>query len=169
MILYPKYYCDRVTDIKIEFLKENNIKGLILDVDNTLLNTDKIILEGLVEWHQKIVESGIKTLIVSNSNKKEKLDYISGELNIPYISFATKPLKRGFVKAQKQLNIPYEEIAAVGDKIFTDVIGANRCNIFSILVKPIDEKDLLITKWKRPIEQKIVNRYLAKQKSNDEK
>lgn len=169
MILYPKYYCDRVTDIKIEFLKENNIKGLILDVDNTLLNTDKIILEGLVEWHQKIVESGIKTLIVSNSNKKEKLDYISGELNIPYISFATKPLKRGFVKAQKQLNIPYEEIAAVGDQIFTDVIGANRCNIFSILVKPIDEKDLLITKWKRPIEQKIVNRYLAKQKSNDEK
>ena len=108
-------------------------------------------------------------LIVSNSNKKPKLDYISGELNIPYISFATKPLKRGFLKAQKMLELPFEEIAAIGDQIFTDVICANRCNIFSILVKPIDENDLLITKWKRPLEQKIVDRYLEKQKSKDEK
>ena len=169
MDLYPKFYCNRVTDVTVEFLQKNNIKGLILDVDNTLLNTDKIMVEGLIEWHDKIVASGIKTMIVSNSNKKPKLDYISGELNIPYISFATKPFKRGFLKAQKMLELPFEEIAAIGDQIFTDVICANRCNIFSILVKPIDEKDLLITKWKRPIEQKIVDRYLKEQKSKDEK
>ena len=169
MNLYPKYYCDRITDIKVDFLKENNIKGLILDVDNTLLDTDKKMVDGLIEWHENIVANGFKTLIVSNSNKKEKLDYISGELNIPYISFATKPLKRGFIKAQKMLDLPFEEIAAIGDQIFTDVICANRCNVFSILVKPIDENDLLITKWKRPLEQKIIDKYLEKQKSKDEK
>ena len=56
-----------------------------------------------------------------------------------------------------------ENIAAVGDQIFTDVIGANRCKLFPILVEPVDSKDLLITKWKRPIEEKIVQNYLKKQ------
>lgn len=166
MNIYPKYYCDRITDIKVDFLKENNIKGLILDVDNTLLDTRLNMVEGLEEWHDEIVKAGIKTMIVSNSNKKEKLDSISGKLNVEYIRLATKPLKRGFIKAQKMLNIPFENIAAIGDQIFTDVIGANRCNIFSILVKPINEEDIWITKWKRPIEEKIVQKYLEEKDKN---
>lgn len=166
MNIYPKYYCDRITDIKVDFLKENNIKGLILDVDNTMLDTRLNMVEGLLEWHEKIVKAGIKTMIVSNSNKKEKLDSISGKLNVEYIRLATKPLKRGFIKAQKMLQIPFENIAAIGDQIFTDVIGANRCNIYSILVKPINEEDIWITKWKRPIEEKIVKKYLEEQNKN---
>ena len=166
MNIYPKYYCDRITDIKVDFLKENNIKGLILDVDNTLLDTRLNMVEGLEEWHDEIVKAGIKTMIVSNSNKKEKLDSISGKLNVEYIRLATKPLKRGFIKAQKMLNIPFENIAAIGDQIFTDVIGANRCNIFSILVKPINVEDIWITKWKRPIEEKIVQKYLEEKDKN---
>ena len=166
MNIYPKYYCDRITEIKVDFLKENNIKGLILDVDNTLLDTRLNMVEGLEEWHDEIVKAGIKTMIVSNSNKKEKLDSISGKLNVEYIRLATKPLKRGFIKAQKMLNIPFENIAAIGDQIFTDVIGANRCNIFSILVKPINEEDIWITKWKRPIEEKIVQKYLEEKDKN---
>ena len=160
MILYPKFYYKSIVDIDVEFLKKNNIKGLVLDVDNTIIDTDKNFVDGIIEWHLEMKEHGIKTIILSNSNKKEKLDYISGELNIPYISFATKPLKRGFIKAQKMLDLPFEEIAAIGDQIFTDVIGANRCNMVSILVEPINEKDLWMTKWKRPIEKKIVDKYL---------
>ena len=160
MDLYPKYYCDRITDIKVGFLKENIIKGLILDVDNTLLDTDKKMVDGLIEWHENIVANGFKTLIVSNSNKKEKLDNVSKKLDIEYISFAKKPFKGGFKKALKKLELAPENVAAVGDQIFTDVIGANRCKIFSILVEPINEQDLWITKWKRPIEKKIVDKYL---------
>ena len=59
MNIYPKYYCDRITDIKVDFLKENNIKGLILDVDNTLLDTRLNMVEGLEEWHDEIVKAGI--------------------------------------------------------------------------------------------------------------
>ena len=58
------------------------------------------------------------------------------------------------------LDLNEENIAAVGDQIFTDVIGANRCKMFSILVKPIEEKDYLITRIKRPIEKMIINKYL---------
>lgn len=61
------------------------------------------------------------------------------------------------------LNLDYSEIAAVGDQIFTDILGANRCKMYSILVEPIEEKDIFITLLKRPIEKHIKNRYLKKQ------
>ncbi len=160
MILYPKYYCKRITDISIEFLKKNNIKALILDVDNTLIDIDKNFVEGLEEWHKNICNSGVKTIILSNSNNVDKVISVAKALEIEYIYFGTKPLKRGFKKAIEKLQVPPENIAAVGDQIFTDIIGANRCKIFPILVEPVNEKDLFITKWKRPIEEKIIKKYL---------
>ena len=66
------------------------------------------------------------------------------------------------MKASKQLEIDPSKIAAVGDQIFTDIIGANRCNMFSILVKPVDKKDIFITWIKRPIENVLIQRYLKK-------
>lgn len=64
--------------------------------------------------------------------------------------------------AQKRLEIPNENIAAIGDQIFTDVIGANRSKMFSILVKPLAEKDLWMTRVKRPIENLVIKNYLKK-------
>ncbi len=160
MSIYPKSYFEKVTDISPEFLKENKIQGLILDVDNTLIDFDRNLLKGIDDWYQKIRENDIKCIILSNSNKQEKIKMVADSIGIPFIYFATKPLKRGFVKAQKQLEIQNENIAVVGDQIFTDVIGANRCKMFSILVKPIAEKDIWITKVKRPIENMIIRHYL---------
>lgn len=160
MFFYPKQYLESVKDITIDFLKENNIKALILDVDNTILDFDKNIPEGVEEWCESLKEQGIKFCILSNSNKKEKVEMVAGKLKIPYFYFGTKPLKRGFNKAIKILKEENRNIAAVGDQIFTDIIGANRCKMFSILVKPIAEKDLLVTKIKRPLENMIIKRYL---------
>ena len=83
-------------------------------------------------------------------------------LGINYIKFAMKPLKRGFKKAQKELNLPNENIAVVGDQIFTDVIGANSSKMHSILVEPLAEKDLWMTRFKRPIEELVIKKYLKK-------
>lgn len=160
MNIYPKLYCKKVTDITPEYLKNNNIKGLILDVDNTLLDFDLKIIDGLKPWHDEIKKNNIKCVILSNSNKLEKIKMVANLIEIPYIKFATKPLKRGFIKAQKLLEIPNENIAVVGDQIFTDVIGANRSNMFSILVEPIDKKDLFLTKIKRPLENMVIKKYL---------
>lgn len=166
MILYPKYYCDRITDITAEFLKENNIKALILDVDNTLIDIDRNLVDGLIEWHKNMDSNGIKMIILSNSYKKDKVKKVADTLNLEYIYFGKKPLKNGFKKAIKKLDLEPQNIGAVGDQIFTDVIGANRCKLFPILVKPVAEKDLLITKWKRPLENKIIQKYLEKQKAD---
>ena len=155
-MIYPKEYFNSVKDITIEFLKENNIKGLILDVDNTLISLDKKMPEGISNWAKKLKEQGIKLCILSNSNKIEKVEAVAKIIEVPYIFFGKKPLKSGFIRAKEILKLQNENIAVVGDQIFTDIIGANRCNMFSILVKPIEEKDYLITKIKRPIEKFII-------------
>ena len=159
MLLYPKEYFNSVKDISINFLKNNNINGLILDVDNTLISLDKVMPKGVLDWAKNMKNNGIKICILSNSNKINKVEAVAKMLEVPYIFFGKKPLKTGFLRAKDILKLKEENIAVVGDQIFTDIIGANRCNMFSILVKPIEEKDYLITKIKRPIEKFIIKKY----------
>ena len=118
-------------------------------------------------WCNNLKKEGIKFIIVSNTNKLKKVQAVSEKLGIEYIYRAMEPLKKGFKKAQKMLNIPPENIATVGDQIFTDVIGGNLCNMFPILVEPIDKKDLIITRIKRPLENIIIKQYLKSVKQNN--
>ena len=89
------------------------------------------------------------------ASKKEKVENVANKIEIPYRLLAKKPFKRGFLKIQKELNINPENIGVVGDQIFTDVIGGNRCKMFTILVDPVGKKDYWYTAWKRPIENRI--------------
>lgn len=161
-MVYPREYLDSVKDISIELLHKNDIRGIILDVDNTLIDLDRKMLDGVQDWVENLKREGIKFCIVSNSNKVDKVKKVAETLDAPYIYFAKKPLKIGFKKAKQILGLEEKNIAAVGDQIMTDVIGANRCNMFSILVKPIKEKDYLITKIKRPLEKAIIKSYLKR-------
>ncbi len=162
MNIYPDLYLDSVKNISSELLKKNNIKGLILDVDNTLIDYYKNLLDGAEKWCKDIKDDGIKCMIVSNSHKKEKVETVAKKLEIPYILFAKKPFKSGFIRASEQMKLAPEEIAVVGDQIFTDVIGARRCNMFAILVKQVAKKDILITAVKRPIENLVIKSYLKR-------
>lgn len=162
MNIYPKEYLNSVTDITIEFMKKNNLKGLILDVDNTLIDFDKNLSEEIVKWCNNLKQNGIKICILSNTNKIEKVTKVANKLELKFYYFAKKPTKSGFKKAQKYLNFEPSEIAVVGDQIFTDIIGGNRMEMFSILVKPIDTRDILATRIKRPLENLVIKRYLKK-------
>ena len=164
MILYPNAYFKKIEDITIQFLKKQNIKLLILDVDNTLIDYHQNFAEEVKQWLKNLQGQGMKLYLLSNSNKKEKVKKIADEFGIPYRIFAKKPLKSGFLKVQKQMKEKTENIAVIGDQIFTDVIGGNRCGFFTILVEPIHEKDYWFTAWKKPIEEKIKNNYQAKEK-----
>lgn len=159
MILYPNVLLNNVKDITIEFIQKHRIKALILDVDNTLIDYKKNIEKSTIKWAKDLRGQGIKLYILSNTNNKEKVEMVAKKLEIPYINFAKKPLKSGFKKVQKELNEKPENIAVVGDQIFTDVLGGNRCKMFTILVEPIDKRDFWYTKWKRPIENKIKRHY----------
>ena len=159
MKIYPRLYCENILEVTPEILKENNIKALILDVDNTLIDYNKNLSEEKIQWAKNLKGQGVKLYILSNSNNKEKVEKVANTLNIPYVLFARKPFKKGFLAIQKELQLNSEQIGVVGDQIFTDVLGGNRCKMFTILVEPIDKKDLLITAWKRPIEEKIKQKF----------
>jgi len=161
-LLYPKLYLERTIDITIELLNKNKIKGLILDVDNTLIDYNKNIFEGCKEWCENLKKQGIKMCILSNTNKVHKVEKVAKILDLEYLYFAHKPNKKGFKKAKELLNLQEENIAVVGDQIFTDVLGGNKSKMFTILVKPLDERDILITRVKRPFEKAVINRYLRK-------
>ena len=166
MILYPKKYLKNVREITLDFLRENQIKALILDVDNTLIDYDKNLEEETIKWAENLKNNGIKLYILSNSNKKEKVKNVAEKLKIKYEYFGKKPLKMGFKKVQKELEEKPENIGVVGDQIFTDIIGGNRCKMFTILVEPIAEKDIWITMLKRPIENSIKKKFIEKQDKN---
>lgn len=161
-------YFKKVTDIPVEYLKENNIHAVLVDLDNTTLDLKGNILEGLEKWHEKVATEGIEVMILTNSNQKKRIKKVAKALDIHYILFACKPFKRGFKKAQKILNIPYENIALVGDQIYTDIVGANKVGMHSILVDPIIEStDYLFTIMKRPFERKIKRTYYLKYENGE--
>ena len=90
MNIYPNAYLKKVTDITLEFLNNNNIKALILDVDNTLIDYYKNLSEEIVVWTKNLKDKGIVLYILSNTNKKEKVETVANKLGIPYEMFAQK-------------------------------------------------------------------------------
>lgn len=165
--IYPDLYLKKVEDIKIEQLIRNKIKLLILDVDNTLIDYQKKLSDEIINWTKEMRGQGIKLHILSNTNDKEKVQKVADILKIKYNYFAMKPLKKGFKNIQKEYNLKSENIAVVGDQIFTDVLGGNRSKMFTILVEPINnKKDYWYTAWKRPIERKIKSKYKSKKGNN---
>lgn len=159
MKLYPNAHVDKVEQITIEFLQRNKLKALILDVDNTLIDYNRNLSKHVIDWAKEMKGQGIKLYILSNTNHREKVEEVAKTLGVSYRVWAKKPLKTGFLKVQKELEEKPEKIGVVGDQIFTDIIGGNRCKMFTILVEPINEKDFWYTAWKRPIENKIKKKY----------
>lgn len=168
MIFYPKGYFKKISEISLDYLNENNIKGIILDVDNTLIDYYRNMEDETIEWVNNLKQNGIKMCILSNSGKKEKVKKVAEKLDLEYSYLAMKPLKRGFKKAQKKLQLECSEIAAIGDQIFTDVLGANRMKMHSILVEPRHKKDIFITLINRPIEKLVKRKYLTNKVNNKE-
>ena len=168
MKLYPDMYLKNVKEITLDLLNEKKIKGLILDIDNTLIDYDKNILDGAKEWCEHLKQNNIKICILSNTNKVYKVEKVAKALDLEYLYFAQKPNKKGFLKAQKMLGIiTPEQIAVVGDQVLTDVWGGNKVGMYTILTVPIDKRDILITKIKRPIEKIILKSYLKQMKRGE--
>ena len=152
-MLKPKAQFDKVTDITVDFLRKNNIKAVILDVDKTLMDLDRKPLKNVEKWVDSLKNEKIKICIASNSIKKGKISKMAKKLDLPFIYFSTKPLKRGLKKAKNIVQEKNENIAEIGDQLFTDVLGANRMKMFSILTKPISGEKTKLGALKRKIEK----------------
>lgn len=146
--------------ISLELLEHYNIKGLILDLDNTLTTHDNPVpAEKVGEWLSIMRENNISMMIVSN-NHFERVKPFADSLGLEFVCEGKKPLSKGFNEAQKRMNIPFENIAAVGDQIFTDILGANLRHIKSIFVFPIQYETTKFFKFKRFMEKPFLPKKL---------
>ena len=139
---------ESVQKIPFVLLERDNIKGIMFDVDNTISTMGKGVTKECYEWICEAKELGYKVCILSNSINLRKVKKIMKDLDVNGLYFARKPSIRGFEMALNLLELKKEEVVMVGDQIFTDVLGANRFGVKSILVKPINKKEGIFTLMK---------------------
>lgn len=159
----PDMYRKDVYSINYKKLKEKGIKALLFDFDNTITEKGSIEVSNNLKKLFATLKKDFTVYIVSNSINSKKLNIICSKLDIPYIGNSAKPFKRGYKKLK--LNLTNNEIAMIGDQLITDVWGANRMGYFSILIDPISEKEWIITKFNRLLENTIFKRINKKRGS----
>lgn len=158
-IFLPNYKFKRITEVTQSFLDEHGIKGLVLDVDNTLTTHDNPLpKEDIKLWLEERVGHGMPMIIVSN-NVEDRVKKFAEILELPYVSAAGKPLKKGFKQAAARMGLTNRQIAVIGDQIFTDILGANLFGALSIMVEPLGDELMNTIKFKRKVEKIILKGY----------
>ncbi len=158
MLLMPQYLLPDVFGLSDEFLDSHGIRGIIFDIDNTLVGFRTPIptpeVRALLEHLQ---ERGIKIAVASNNNRR-RVQTFAAELGIPAYHRSCKPL--GFVlnRVRRKFGLRSGEIALVGDQIYTDMLGGNCAGMITVLVEPIDNKETLFFKIKRWLEMPVIER-----------
>jgi uncharacterized protein len=158
----PDEHVKSILDIHPEDLIKRGIKGIITDLDNTLVEWDRPnATPELIKWFEQIKQHDILVTIVSNNNEIRVKEF-SDPLQIPFIFQARKPLVRAFNKAVSQMGIKKEEAVVIGDQLLTDVLGGNRSGFHTILVVPVAQTDGFVTKFNRFAERRIMNWFRKK-------
>ncbi len=156
-MLGPDRYVPRLHDIPLAELSAAGFRGLIIDLDNTLLGfrETELAAEHLA-WIAQAHAQGFLMVMVSN-NFSDRARGVAHRLGIGCIPNALKPLPFGFMRALKQLGLPRKHVAVVGDQFFTDILGAKLCgNLYTILTEPIETHDFPITKMFRMLERFVL-------------
>ena len=158
----PNDYVQSVFQIDIDKLANSGFKGIITDLDNTLVGWDvKTPTKEIQEWFKKANDLGLTITIVSNNNEK-RVSGFSKDLDVDFIFKARKPMGRAFKKAIQHMNIKPEETIVIGDQMLTDVLGCNNNGLYTIMVVPVKKTDGFLTRLNRIIERRLLNYFKRK-------
>src|SRR5699024_2853214 len=158
----PNEYVKSIFKIYIDKHAESGVKGIITDLDNTLVRWDVADpTEAVKTWFKEEKQKGITITIVSNNNEK-RVGSFSKSLKVDYIFKARKPRGRAFDRAMHSMSLDPSEIVVIGDQMLTDVFGGNRRGLFTIMVVPVKQTDGLITKFNRLIERRLLQHFRKK-------
>ena len=160
--LYPDTYLDSIDDIDFEMYYKKGIRGIVSDIDNTLVPHGARADEHIIKVFEKIHGMGIDTCLISN-NRKLRVEPFAKAVNSKFIYDAHKPSRESYKKAMELMNTDKESTLFIGDQIFTDIWGANRTGIETVMLKQIDKKEeiqiilkripekLILWLWKRKV------------------
>jgi HAD superfamily phosphatase (TIGR01668 family) len=156
--LFPNIYVDTILDLPLEKLYALGIRAFIMDLDNTVTEwNNREVRKEVLLWTKQAKEEGFQVCIASNNNRERVLT-VAEELDIPFVHKAGKPRRRAFYRAMAAMGSSSQETAVIGDQLFTDILGGNRMNLFTILVVPLNPREFFGTRIMRKLERPFLRR-----------
>lgn len=161
--LYPDEYYESAYEIPYEELYKKGYRAIIYDIDNTLVPHGAPADARSIELFKRLKDIGYTCTLLSN-NKKERVDMFNKDVQVYTIWKAGKPSPSGYLKACEMMGRTPDETLSVGDQIFTDVWGAKRAGIRSLMVRFIDPREEIQIILKRRLEFFVLKEYRKKKK-----
>lgn len=160
---YPKEYLNSTYEIDFEGFYEKGFRGIIFDIDNTLVPHGMPADERAIALFERLKRIGYRVMMLSN-NKEPRVKMFCEAVDAPYIFKAAKPNPKNYRQAFTAMGTNENTTLFVGDQIFTDVCGANKAGLYSILVKPIHPKEEIQIVLKRYLERIVLYFYQRAQR-----
>lgn len=151
---YPKRHAKSTYSINYKKLYNEGYRGIIFDIDNTLVEHGADANEEAIELFKKLKEIGFKACLISN-NDEERVSRFNTNINIPFIYDGKKPAPKNYIKAMKLMGTNLNNTVFIGDQLLTDIYGANRLGMMNYVVKPISPKEEIQIVFKRKLEKII--------------
>ena len=158
---FPDDYVESAYKIDYEALYKQGIRGLIYDIDNTLVEHGADASKEAVDLMKRLRELGFSICFLSN-NKEPRVKRFNEPIQAAYLYKGGKPGRAGYEKAMKLLGTNCKNTVFIGDQLFTDIYGAKRTGIRNILVKPIGKKEEIQIVLKRYLERIVLHYYKKK-------
>lgn len=152
---YPDHEIDSAYEINYEDLYQKGYRGIIYDIDNTLVPHGAPADERAIALFRRLHEIGYRTILLSN-NKEPRVRSFCDQVGSLYIFKAGKPKTAGYRNAMERMETTAENTLFVGDQLFTDVWGAKKAGIVTYLVKPIHPKEEIQIVLKRKLERIVL-------------
>lgn len=165
-MFFPDAIQESTYEIDFEALQRQGIKGVLFDIDNTLVEHGADATPRAIALFKKLEQLGIKSCLISN-NKEERVLRFNKEIGTKYIYDAHKPSGKNYRKAMELMGTDLSNTIFVGDQLFTDVFGAKRIGMRNILVRPIDSKEEIQIVLKRYLEKIVLHFYEKKGRKSE--
>lgn len=158
---FPDEEADSTYQIDFEKLYREGYRGLLFDIDNTLVPHGARADERAVALFKRLKRIGFSCCLISN-NKRERVEMFNRDIQVCFIENAHKPSRKNYVRAMELLGTDPDNTVFIGDQLFTDIYGAKRADIRTILVKPIHPKEEIQIVLKRYLEKMVLHFYRKK-------
>lgn len=158
-MFFPNAYMENVYAVDFEKFYEKGYKAIIFDIDNTLVRHGAPATKQVIALFERLHRIGYQTMVMSNNKEPRVKSFAEAVGGIGYIYKANKPAAGSYLQCMKEMQSDPAHTLFVGDQLFTDVWGAKRCGIYSILVQPIHPKEEIQIVLKRYLEKVVLYFY----------